>query len=85
MPCVEASKEQIAEMASAIEKNPSTEISIDLEKETVNVAGKTYNLKVRPTAQSALTNGKWDPIGELLEADAAITETAKEVRYVFND
>jgi 3-isopropylmalate/(R)-2-methylmalate dehydratase small subunit len=85
MPCVEASKEQIAEMAQAIEKDPSAQIDIDLEKETVTVAGKTYNVKVRPTAKSALTQGKWDPIGELLEADTAITETAKEVRYVFND
>ena len=85
MPCVEAAKEQIAEMAQAIEKDPSAKIDIDLEKETVTVAGKTYNVKVRPTAKSALTQGKWDPIGELLEADAAITETAKEVRYVFND
>lgn len=85
MPCVEASKEQIAEMAQAIEKDSSTQIDIDLEKETVTVAGKTYNVKVRPTAKSALTQGKWDPIGELLETDAAITETAKEVRYVFND
>jgi 3-isopropylmalate/(R)-2-methylmalate dehydratase small subunit len=85
MPCVEATKEQIAEMAQAIEKDPSTQIDIDLEKETVTVAGRTYNVKVRPTAKSALTQGKWDPIGELLEADAAITETAKEVRYIFND
>jgi 3-isopropylmalate/(R)-2-methylmalate dehydratase small subunit len=85
MPCVEASKAQISEMAQAIEKDPTTQIDIDLEKQTVTVAGKTYNVKVRPTAQSALTMGKWDPIGELLEADAAITETAKEVRYVFND
>jgi 3-isopropylmalate/(R)-2-methylmalate dehydratase small subunit len=85
MPCVEATKEQIAEMAQAIEKDPSTQIDIDLEKETVTVGGKTYDVTVRPTAKSALTQGKWDPIGELLEADAVITETAKEVRYVFND
>ncbi len=85
MPCVEASKEQIKEMAEAIEKNPSTEIDIDIEKETVTVAGKTYNVKVRPTAKSALTQGKWDPIGELLEADAAITQTAKSLPYIFND
>jgi 3-isopropylmalate/(R)-2-methylmalate dehydratase small subunit len=85
MPCVEATKEQISEMARAVEKNPSTEIDIDLEKETVTVAGKTYNVKVRPTAKSALTQGKWDPIAELLEADTAITETAKSLPYVFND
>jgi 3-isopropylmalate/(R)-2-methylmalate dehydratase small subunit len=85
MPCVEASKEQISEMAQAIEKDPSAEIDIDLEKETVTVAGKTYNVKVRLTAKSALTQGKWDPIGELLEADASITETAKSLPYIFND
>jgi 3-isopropylmalate/(R)-2-methylmalate dehydratase small subunit len=85
MPCVEATKEQIKEMAQAIEKDPSTEIEIDLEKETVSVAGKTYNVTVRPTAKSALTQGKWDPIGELLEADAAITQTAKSLPYIFND
>ncbi len=85
MPCVEASKEQISEMARAIEKDPATQIDIDLEKETVTIAGKTYNVKVRPTAKSALTQGKWDPIGELLEADAAITQTAKSLPYIFND
>ncbi|MGL4611722.1 MAG: 3-isopropylmalate dehydratase small subunit [Trueperaceae bacterium] len=85
MPCVEATKEQIAEMAGAIEKDPSAQMDIDLEKETVTVAGKTHNVKVRSTAKSALIQGKWDPIGELLEGDAAITETAKEVRYVLND
>jgi 3-isopropylmalate/(R)-2-methylmalate dehydratase small subunit len=85
MPCVEATKEQISEMAQAIEKDPNAQIDIDLVKETVTVAGKTYNVNVRPTAKSALTQGKWDPIGELLETDTAITETAKEVRYVFND
>jgi 3-isopropylmalate/(R)-2-methylmalate dehydratase small subunit len=85
MPCVEASKEQISEMAQAIEKDPSAQIDIDLEKETVTVAGKTYNVKVRPTAKSALTQGKWDPIGELLEADANITQTAKSLPYIFND
>ncbi len=85
MPCVEATKEQITEMAQAIKQDPSAEIDIDLEKETVTVAGKTYNVKVRPTAKSALTQGKWDPIGELLEADAAITETAKSLPYIFND
>jgi 3-isopropylmalate/(R)-2-methylmalate dehydratase small subunit len=85
MPCVEASKEQIAEMTKAINQNPNTEISIDLEKETVTVAGKTYNVKIRPTAKTALTNGKWDPIGELLEADAAITQTIKSLPYIFND
>jgi 3-isopropylmalate/(R)-2-methylmalate dehydratase small subunit len=85
MPCVEATKEQIFEMAQAIEKDPSAQIDIDLEKETVTVAGKTYNVKVRPTAKSALTQGKWDPIGELLEADANITQTAKSLPYIFND
>lgn len=85
MPCVEATKEQISEMAQAIEKDPSTTIDIDLEKETVTVAGKTYSVKVRPTAKSALTHGKWDPIGELLEADANITDTAKSLPYMFND
>jgi 3-isopropylmalate/(R)-2-methylmalate dehydratase small subunit len=85
MPCVEATKEQISEMAQAIEKDPRAEIDIDLEKETVTVAGKTYNVKVRPTAKSALTQGKWDPIGELLEADANITQTAKSLPYIFND
>lgn len=85
MPCVEASKEQIAEMSQAIENDPSVQIDIDIENETVTVAGKTYNVNLRPTAKSALTQGKWDPIGELLEADDAITQTAKLLPYMFND
>jgi 3-isopropylmalate/(R)-2-methylmalate dehydratase small subunit len=85
MPCIEASKEQIAEMAQATEKDPTTQIDIDIEKETVTVAGKTYNVKVRSTAKSALIQGKWDPIAELLEADSSIHQTAKSLPYIFND
>jgi 3-isopropylmalate/(R)-2-methylmalate dehydratase small subunit len=34
------------------------------------------------TARDALVNGRWDPIGELLEATAAVDQTATALPYM---
>ncbi len=82
MPCVEASTEQILEMAAAVEANPDTEIEIDIVNETVIVNGKDYKVSIKHSAKDGFVNGLWDPIAELLENDAAISETAGSLPYV---
>ncbi len=82
MPCVEATIEQIRTIAAAIEADPEADITIDVINETVTVSGEVHQVSVRSTARSALSEGRWDPIAELLEADVDIARTAAQLPYV---
>jgi 3-isopropylmalate/(R)-2-methylmalate dehydratase small subunit len=82
MPCIEATTEQIREMAAAVAADPDTLIDLDIAAETVTVNGKTYQVSVKKTAKDALVNGMWDPIAELLENSDAIEATAQSLPYV---
>ena len=82
MPCAEATAEQITEMAATIDADPNTEVTLDVEKSTVTVGDKAFEVTIRESAQEALLAGRWDPIADLLEADDAIAETASRLPYL---
>ena len=72
MPCLTASREDIARIAAAIEADPGTEITIDVAQQEIRFAGQTVKAQVRESARDALINGRWDPIGELLDGLPAV-------------
>jgi 3-isopropylmalate/(R)-2-methylmalate dehydratase small subunit len=83
MPCVMASAADIAALRDAIEKKPDTVITIDLEKMTVRTCcDLEFPVKMPESAREALVSGRWDPIQELIDNDAAINERAKALHYV---
>mgnify|MGYP001555320061 CR=1 FL=1 len=82
IPCAAASREDIARIAAAVEKNPATEVVIDVVKQEIRFAGQTVKATVREAARDALVNGRWDPIGELLDGVPAVKTTAAKLPYV---
>jgi 3-isopropylmalate/(R)-2-methylmalate dehydratase small subunit len=82
MPCVSASREDIARIAAAVEKDPKTEVTIDLEKLEIRFAGQSVKITQRESARDALVNGRWDAIGELLDGIAAVKQTASKLPYL---
>jgi 3-isopropylmalate/(R)-2-methylmalate dehydratase small subunit len=82
MPCVTAAREDIAKIAAAVEKNPQTEVVIDLEKLEVRFAGQSVKITQRESARDALINGRWDAIGELLDGVPAVKATAAKLPYL---
>jgi 3-isopropylmalate/(R)-2-methylmalate dehydratase small subunit len=82
MPCVTAAREDIAKIAAAVEKDPKTEVTIDLVKLEARFAGQTVKITQRESARDALVNGRWDAIGELLDGVPAVKETAKRLPYL---
>ena len=82
VPCATASREDIAKIAAAIAQNPSVEIVVDVDKEEIRFAGQTIKAGVRGAARDALVNGRWDPIGELLEGMPAMKATAARLPYL---
>lgn len=82
MPCVNASRDDIARLTAAIERDPRTEVTIDLAKLEARFAGQAIKISLRESARDALVNGRWDAIGELLDGVPAVKETAAKLPYL---
>ena len=83
MPCVIASAADIVKLREAIEADPSTEITIDVDQLRVRSSGGLDIPVTMPeSARDALISGRWDPIQELIDNDEAIDATAKALHYV---
>lgn len=72
IPCVCASAEDIARIAAAVQADPKIEVTVDVANQEVRFGDQTAKVSLPATAHDALTSGRWDPIGELLEAKDAI-------------
>lgn len=82
IPCAVASRADIARIAAAIESNPQTEVVVDVEKQEVRFSGQTAKVEIRESARNGLVNGRWDAIGELLEALPAAKAKAVTLPYL---
>ncbi len=82
MPCLVASRADIARIAAAVEADPGVEVDIDLATQRVSFAGQQAEISVRESARDALINGRWDPIGELLEGMPEAKRIAGSLRYM---
>jgi len=79
IPCVCASKEDIAKIASIIEKNPEEKIIIDLKAMKISCKDFTANCSMSENARNALVSGTWDPIADLL--DGNVDAVYKSLNY----
>ena len=82
MPCLTVGRADIARIAAAVEADPSTEVVIDLVAQQVSFGGQSAPAVLRESARDALVNGRWDPIGELLEGAARAVKVASGLRYM---
>jgi 3-isopropylmalate/(R)-2-methylmalate dehydratase small subunit len=82
MPCVCASREDIAKISAAVEANPQLEIVIDVAAQEVRFGGQKIKTTQRESARDALINGRWDSIGELLDGKDAVATLAKTLPYL---
>ena len=83
MPCVVAEAADIAVLREAVEADPSIEITIDVVELKVRTStGLEFSVQMPASAQEALTSGRWDPIQELIDNEAAINATAEKLHYV---
>lgn len=82
MPCVIASVADIQTLTTAIETDPSLEITIDIANSQVTYGeGQSIAVTIPDTASDALINGRWDPIAELLESETEVAATIAAAGY----
>ncbi|WP_404422459.1 3-isopropylmalate dehydratase small subunit [Nibricoccus sp. IMCC34717] len=82
IPCLCAAREDIAKVAAAIEKDPSLEVTIDVDRQEIRFGSQSVKASIRESARDALINGRWDAIGELLEGRDAVKATAAKLPYL---
>ena len=82
IPAVCAKREDLAEMADAIQADPKTPVKVDLLAKTVTVGTKSYPVTMPASAYDSLTTGQWDFLGQLLESKDSIKETATKLPYL---
>ncbi len=81
LPCVSASRHDLDRIRQMVDSEPKCEMTIDLVAEEIRFGGNNFSASIRPSARDALINGRWDPIGELLEASALVTERIAQLPY----
>jgi 3-isopropylmalate/(R)-2-methylmalate dehydratase small subunit len=83
MPCVIADAADINRLREAIDTDPSAEVTIDVDQLRVRTSGGLdFPVSMPDSARDALVSGRWDPIQELLDNEAAIEAKAAELHYV---
>jgi 3-isopropylmalate/(R)-2-methylmalate dehydratase small subunit len=83
MPCVIASGADIAALRDAVEADPTTVVTIDVDALRVrSTCGLDFPVTMPDSARDALISGRWDPIQELLDNESAIESKARELHYV---
>jgi 3-isopropylmalate/(R)-2-methylmalate dehydratase small subunit len=82
MPCPTASAATLEALMTAVERDPATEIVVDLSTMRVTVAGQAYELSLPPAAREAFLDGSWDATGLLLENYDEVRMVASRLPYV---
>jgi 3-isopropylmalate/(R)-2-methylmalate dehydratase small subunit len=82
LPCVTAAPEHIAMLMDRVEKEPATQLRLDLEKGTCVMGDFTCPISLPPHARDALVTGAWDTTGLLLERYEEVDAVAARLPYV---
>ncbi len=82
IPCVTATTADIALLASRLDADPTLEVTVDVAKNRVFFGAENFTVAMPESAREVLIAGHWDPIADLLEAEAAVAATAAKLPYL---
>ena len=82
MPCVVATQENIKSLAERINDVPETQVTVDVMNSEVCAGDLKFSVEIPEGAREALTNGRWDPIAELQEAEDSIDDLVIQLGYL---
>jgi len=82
VPCVTASAPDIEKLVAAVEANPNMEITVDVETREVRFGDDRIPAGLPDSARDAFLSAHWDPIGELIDGEDAVAETASKLEYL---
>ncbi len=84
VPTVTVSHEQVDLMMKAVEQNPRTPFTVDIEKKTVTFGEQRIAIDLPETYRCALTSGSWDSTALRRANLAQVKKTASQLPYMNN-
>ncbi len=82
LPCVTASAADVRTLQDLIERNPDTELRVDLETGTCAAGDVQVKVSIPPNARDALITGAWDTTGLLLDRYEEVDAASRRLPYV---
>jgi 3-isopropylmalate/(R)-2-methylmalate dehydratase small subunit len=82
MPCVTADATDVARLMQIVERDPSTQLVVDLDRLRVAVGEATYPIGLPSGARESFLDGTWDATGLLLDKFEEVEAVAKRLPYV---
>jgi len=82
MPCVTASGAEIKALQDLVERNPRTEIRIDLGEGTCDAGDFHCRISLPPNVRDAFSTGAWDTTSLLLERYEEVDAAAARLPYI---
>jgi 3-isopropylmalate/(R)-2-methylmalate dehydratase small subunit len=82
MPCVVAAPAHVAELQAAIDRDPGTEVAVDLDKMIVRFGAAERPVSMPAPARESFLAGTWDATALLLDRFEEIERTARRLPYV---
>ncbi len=84
IPCVTASKINLEEIQSAIEKKASDKYIIDLEKETFQNYNNEWKVSIEVGPKQMLISGQWDATSQLISNHHKLLKLHDQLPYLEN-
>ena len=81
IPCVSVSDDNRLKLASVIKESPEAQVIVDVVNLQVRAGDQIIECELRAGARESLLNGTWDPLDELLEANASIESIHNSLAY----
>jgi 3-isopropylmalate/(R)-2-methylmalate dehydratase small subunit len=85
MPCASVSHDDMIALVAAVEKDPTSVVSLDLAAQTVSAGSLKVPFSIKAGARDALLAGAWDPIGQLLDGRPQVAALAARLPYLHFD
>jgi 3-isopropylmalate/(R)-2-methylmalate dehydratase small subunit len=82
MPCVTADASALAELMSLVERDPSVELTVDLDRMQVSAGDATHPIALPSAARASFLEGTWDATGLLLDRFEDVEAIAARLPYV---
>lgn len=81
MPCVSLATADLAALQALLRAAPDTEVVVDVEAREVRAGDRIFPAELPESARTALTEGRWDPLADLLVAADEAQALARQLGY----
>jgi 3-isopropylmalate/(R)-2-methylmalate dehydratase small subunit len=82
IPCATASRPDLERLVAVVRACPETQLTVDLQTCEVRFGDESVGVVIPPSTRNALMTGRYDFLGQLLEAAPQVRETADRLPYM---